>query len=958
MCEHHACYHDDTPEGRTGRVSGDVIMTDRTPRLSSTPRTPQRMVHGQMQNSERPLPQETSIPDTLQWSRYINSGSSLGGLPAIPSQCLLPSDNGSMTSGSQAALHLPFGGLGLRTLSRIPEQTAVHATAADKIAEVQGKKMHIYEDARGNGFLQSLTEVATPSARASQDPYNDLVVDKNVESVKDALDKVMHDVPPTSVALRPITKEDSPSQVSQVHIKQSNSLPTLDFLAVPNENQEGCLVPRLKNIVSHLADFPTKIQNHEQRLDLLENASFSNSAIDELHEANERVDNRVCDLEDRIVELEKAQTAINDASSIGSRQVVNTSFNSRASVTSSAMIASAIDGFDYSKVEALEAQVAELQAAALPSHSRPWEVEVVFLPFGTQLRGIWSSQHSMTQRSGLNSTATDEWTQTQHSMAAAQACLTAYDQASAWENSAMNLGDQEDTTWLMAKACAARSRVDERLRSRGLVKLIQVFGPDARDVQSAMLTAFGDLPDILAEDPYTQREDQNAGSVPKSLKKHLGLHYSWIPLRKLHKDSCLRFLNPSEMVTPALWTTPFLTSSVVMRHKTKPRLYVTHRDSYIQHLGHNNADWTWAKLRQLPRVYPDRPSFSHTPEADAHEPCWEYDERLDPSQESIHSSFSSLGIRSPPQEQEDFEPASPSDHFSSAPPTPPFRRASTTPTSIAPPTNPSYSPLKERNPFRAMHTRRISMPITTTVALKSSQNQTQSSKRRVASSEHSTSVSATRPSTSISNLNLSIAPKRRRTRSPSRAINTPRWSAGPPSPLTFHDELNQIQGGGQGGDSKRDRERPMTPFAYATPHSNAPYIERPRSGSDGIEVSIYEDEDVDEVPEHQGGGSTTDEVRSEDDETGYEERALSDFDSYEKDGTGESVDLGMGQHEEWEGVQDLGVEDDVEEEEDGSESTPSEYPSTQPMRQIEPPLFSGTKAGFRIHVDEDESDEL
>ena len=150
----------------------------------------------------------------------------------------------------------------------------------------------------------------------------------------------------------------------------------------------------------------------------------------------------------------------------------------------------------------------------------------------------------------------------------------------------------------------------------------------------------------------------------------------------------------------------------------------------------------------------------------------------------------------------------------------------------------------------------------------------------------------------------------------------------------------------------------MTPFAYATPHSNAPYIERPRSCSDGIEVSIYEDEDVDDVPEHQGGGSTTDEVRSEDDETGYEERALSDFDSYEKDGTEESVELGMGQHEEWEGVQDLGVEDDVEEEEDVSESTPSEYPSTQPMRQIEPPLFSGTKAGFRIHVDEDEGDEL
>lgn len=948
MCEHHACFHDEAPEGQAGRVSGDVTMTDRTPGLSSVPRTPQGTGQSRIQDpgSGLGLPQGTSIPDTLQWSRYIHSGSSFGGLPAIPSQCLLPSDNGSMTSSTQAALHRPFGGLGLGTLSHIPEHTAINATAADKIAEVHGKKMQIYEDAHGNGCLQSLTEVATPSAGASQDPCTNIDFGKNVESVKDALDKLMEDRSQTSVTLRPVTKEDLPSQV---HIKQSGSLPGLDSLTAPNETQDGYLVPRLKHIVSHMADYPKKIQNHEQRLDLLENASFSNGAIEELQEADERIDNRVCDLEERVVELEKAQTATNDASSVGSRQVVNTSFNSRASVTSSAMIAAAIDSFDVSRVEALEAQVAELQASALPSHSRPWEVEVVFLPFGTRLLGIWSSQHSMTQRSRLNSTATDEWTQTQHSMAAAQACLTAHDQASAWENSAMKLGDQEDTTWLMAKACALRSRVDERLRSRGLVKSIHVFGPDARDVQSAMLTAFGDLPDLLAEDPYTQRENQNAGSVPKSLKKYLGLHYSWIPLRKLHKDSCLRFLNPSETVTPALWTTPFLTSSVVMRHKTKPRLYVTHRDSYIQHLGHDNADWTWQKLRQLPRVYPDRPSFSHTPEADAHEPCWEYDERLDPPQESIHSSFSSLGIRSPPQEQEELEPASPSDHFSSAPISP---RASTTPTSIAPPTNPSFSPLKERNPFRPIHTRTISMPITTTIALKSSQPQ--SSKRRLSSFEHSASTSPVHPSASTSslNLNLNLNLKRRRTRSPSRAINTPRWSVGPPSPYTFHDDLNQAQ---RGDKREREKDRGMTPFAYATPHSNAPYIERPRSGSG---IGIYEDEDcsADEAHAHEhAGGSTTEEVGFEEEETGYEERALSDYDSYEEEG---SLELGMGQErqvdEEWEGVQDQDVEEDGE----GSEnSTPSEYPSTQPMRQVESPLFSGTKAGFRIHVDEGEGDD-
>ena len=76
----------------------------------------------------------------------------------------------------------------------------------------------------------------------------------------------------------------------------------------------------------------------------------------------------------------------------------------------------------------------------------------------------------------------------------------------------------------------------------------------------------------------------------------------------------------------------------------------------------------------------------------------------------------------------------------------------------------------------------------------------------------------------------------------------------------------------------------------------------------------------------------------------------------------------MGQHEEWEGVQDssfhsgerqragFGDEEDEDEDDGGTESTPSEYPSTQPQRQVqtEAPLWSGTKAGFRIHVDEGE----
>ncbi|KAH9218708.1 hypothetical protein DL95DRAFT_292808 [Leptodontidium sp. 2 PMI_412] len=714
--------------------------------------------------------------------------------------------------------------------------------------------MQLYEDANGNAFLQSLTEVATPSARASQDPVTDGDLAKDVSNVRDALEKF------TQASAKPITKDDQ----SQLQIKQSgsNSGP-LVLTQVDGANEES-LIPRLRHLVNNLSEYPTKIQNHEHRLELLENTSFSHAAIDDLQDADDRLDNRVCEVEERLRDVERAQVALNDASSVSSRQLVNSSFDSRASVTSSVMIASAMDRLDSSRVEVLEAQVAELQAAALPSHSRPWEVEVVFLPFGSRLMGIWSGQHSTSQRSRLNSTQTDGWTQTQNnSMAAAQACLTTHDQASAWERSATDLADQ-NSQWLMARACGLRSRVDERLRSRGLVRLIRILGPDARDVQAAMLKAFGDLPEVLTEDPYTQHDDENTGTVPRSLKTYLGLSAPWIPLRKIHKDSCLRYLNPSEMVTPALWTVPFLSASVAMRHSGIRRLYVTQRDSYIQQLGNNNADWTWQKLRQLPRVYPDQAT---------------------PTTTSAHTT-----------------------------------------------------------------------------------------KRRIASFEHETQSSPSRaPSASAFstnprlNLNLNTLKRRRISRSPSRPRDTPRYSTGPPSPYAFFDDVNT------------KREEGMTPFAYATPHSNAPYIERARTSNFDAEANADNDEE----------GSTTDDLYA-DGEEGGEANALSDFDS-----DGEEYGAGFAQRqvdEEWEGVEDdldldhahsngysprllpvsvgksvpsglrhgLGeheMEDgDVDDQASDASSVPSEYPSRQPdgLFDLGSGLGMGTgKAGFRIHVDEE-----
>ncbi|TVY41623.1 hypothetical protein LOCC1_G008192 [Lachnellula occidentalis] len=934
MCEHHACFHDHEPAGaHKAKILSDAVSFEgiSTAKLPSTTQQA-RKVGGpetdpilDRSNSRQSL-RDSTIPDTLQWSRFIHSGSP-GGMPPIPSQCLLPSDNGSGTSGSQSRYHRPFGGLGLGTLSHITKPIPGKAPESRTHDQMQDnpRTLQLYEDGNGNQYVHSATEVATPSARHSLDQDVSREVSKNYESIKDALERIVEEGPEASS--RPVVKASG----SQSQLKHRNTYPSVESATVDNE-QANQLDPKLRNIVNHFSNYPNAVKDHERRLELLENSSFSNPGAEVCYEV---MDVRVIELEARMRELEDSHAAQNDASSVGSRHHVASSIDSRHTTSSSAMIAAAMDQMGCSRVEALEARVAELEASSLPSHTRPWDVEVVFLPFGPELMGVWSSQSGTSQRSRGNSMVADDWTQTQStSMDAAQACLAAQDERSAWERSASNLAADENATWQMARGCGRHSKVHERLRSRGLVKVVQINGPDARDVQAAMMAAFGDLPGTLLEDPFSEHE--NAGTMPDSLLKYIGLQAAWIPMRKLHKDSCLRFLNTSEMITPALWTAQFLSSSVAMRTSGMRRLYVTQRDSYIQHLGSDTADWTWQKLRQLPRVYPDDHNVNHTPEADAHEPCWEFDERLDPFPQSIHSSFasqiSSLSIRSiAPEEEPEPEPASPSDHFSSAAVS---RNASTTPTSIAPAPARSFSPLKQRNAFRPVHARTTSM--SSLNPIKSSPSQ--ASKRRIASLDVETLSTPTR-ATSSSAMKLTLK-RRRISRSPSRPRDTPRWSVGPPSPYTF-DEIAEAN------------KRGTTPFAYATPHSNAPYIDtRPR---DDVNIDIYQDDDDQDV---QDLGSATDEFNLDAEESqGWERNALSD---YEPDSEG-GVDAHQSD-DEWEGLQDvdegmlyesirsgkISLRKRIHEvEEDALSDAPSEYPSTQQG------LYAGSKKEFKIHVDEE-----
>lgn len=180
-------------------------------------------------------------------------------------------------------------------------------------------------------------------------------------------------------------------------------------------------------------------------------------------------------------------------------------------------------------------------------------------------------------------------------------------------------------------------------------------------------------------------------------------------------------------------------------------------------------------------------------------------------------------------------------------------------------------------------------------------------KRRIASFDHelaSAHSSPTRPP--------ALPLKRQRTsRSPSRPRDTPRWSVGPPSPYV---------------DEPVEQKRGTTPFAYATPHSNAPYFDFRRRSTGPM---IDDDDDP---------GSTTDDIG---------------FDS----------DMDQDHGQEWEGVEDempaTGEYSDqerkalsVDEADDASHasSVPSEYPVRQPLA-----FYSGNKGSFHIHVDEEES---
>ncbi|TPX06874.1 uncharacterized protein E0L32_002370 [Thyridium curvatum] len=653
MCSHHACFHDDlrthTPQVSAGLPTPapaglpvTVGQENERPKTNREPLTPVQdhlpSFHmasnlglsmdfpGLNVNSSFPanmfdlvppsLPagprdiatnnaatpaHESTLPDTLDWNNVARTPSRgpPGSLPPIPPQCLLPSQSPSTAQSSQGRYMRPFAGKGLQTLGPAKSQMMMKT---------------LPEEAGGAAIgLDSVTGALVETAAGNLNPQDSF----------DFLD--FHGTAATPKAL----------ETQDVSLKNNNP-------AAPMSGPGSSTIQQLSETV----------QSHEHRLDRLENASFSVAGHEDCHERHEHADLRVTELESRVEEVEKRLNDDNSTVASGRRAGVHDddATVSVASLSTNATVRYAEQSSEiYSQLQALQAQVNSLQASSLPTYHNPWELEVVFLPF--PLKGIWmEAQHFATQQQSGRGADADDWTQLPSTLS-----RQTPEPQSPFMYEWSDQGVQN--SWLLPRACAPGRMIDKRLKSRGLIKTLSVRGSDARSLQQAMASSFGSTLRTIPHKPASSSSSRRAstGGIGPLSDKFLGLQQPWIPLRKVHKDSRLRFLSPAEMLTPALWDAAFLMSSVVMRASGMHRLYVTQPEAYVQDYRAYEAGWSWHKLRELSRVYPDSQTSSgsgsgsgssfEVPEADAAEECWAWNDRLDESPVSAAAAGGGLSLR-------------------------------------------------------------------------------------------------------------------------------------------------------------------------------------------------------------------------------------------------------------------------------------------------------------------------
>lgn len=680
--------------------------------------------------------------------------------------------------------------------------SSVHAKYLRPFA---GKGLHTLSS--NNSFIAPLQSIVHPS-------LPETLLQQKIESVEESFAFVTADEESTP---RPDT---ATTQIEPRAVAAAAA-------AAAAASSEAISTETLKNLTD-------MVGGHSERLDRLETASLSDYDHEECSDNYELMDLRVIELENKMEDIENR---VLDNDSTNGHPDDATTPSEDVSTTSSAANRLNYSQEVHSHLQSLQAQVDQLQSV-IPSWNHAWEVEVVFMPF--PLGRLWQPIHQF--KADLHFDNEDDWTQLPMTLSTSRS----RDQSPSLEDWPAH---NREVEWLLPRACSHKGVADWRLRSRGLVKKIVVKDPDARSVSIAMLTAFGNV----FRDVKMFARPQSPHS---KASKYMGLQSPWVPLRKIHKDSRLRFLGPEEMLTPALWDVQFLNS--VMMRSSEPRLFVTHPDAYLQTHEAYESSWTWTRLREMSPVYDvtesqeaDVTESQETPEVNRLEDCWAWNEQLDgplatqvPSKKEVSISPSVEGF---PTSRLWSEPTSATIHRHSV--------VTWSKESVPPfPRTPSA-------PIHAM-TRQ-----TTSGAVPKRQLSSRGQSRR--------------SSPAFQSLPQAGVTKKRQTRDLSGyARHTPRLTESPsPAPLTHFDrQRSQSATPGRGITPGRG----TTPGDYATPHSNVPLqelqMEREITYSREMSVDIanvgYENESVDSPN-----------VMSEDDESCSNERSDGGEQEEEKENT-------------------------------------------------------------------------
>ena len=489
------------------------------------------------------------------------------------------------------------------------------------------------------------------------------------------------------------------------------------------------------------------LQSCVRRLESLETYSFSHVPLDEVQEKFELFDGRLLELEywkkDIDARLEKSHLALEDKDSQAS-----TSFQDLQTYAGSKAL--------FSRVSEVEDRLADLESAQ-PSYANPWEIEVVLLPFGRTLQGLWHTS-SDTESNQLPSTPAAQCDEDRTSGGLLASTGT---KGPAWTADTIEAWASTINPWLWPKAPGPNSNMFKRLQSRGLVRTVSIVDTGAHGIWESVKDAFADF---IETQPYYRSNNQQ--------QPYEALKEAFVPLRKIKKSSWLRYLETHELITPATWDISFLDSGVFMNGRGgRKRLYMTTADGYIQP---GKTGWTWQQIRDLPR-YENLIARSGTlfsREAPS-EPFWKHVPALDdaPSFSSFVSQHSNISLGKRRSSNVTFE-----DHEMESPSAKSYTSSSSGDT-ITPRYSESFPIIAKRNSDTKRHT----SPSCTPVAYQK--------RRRI-------SGSPSRYRGGLEEL-------------------TPRWSHEPPTPLV--DNIWETRSRCRPGSS---RKRLSTPTAYATPHSH------------------------------------------------------------------------------------------------------------------------------------------